>query len=404
MPFFEKWAGEGQRFERAYSSAPQTAASHMSLFSGLAPLVHCVGNAQPDSKVVKALNAQWRTLAEVLSEHGYATAAIANGGQLREEMGFGRGFDVYVSALTEPAAQLRHVESVLEVSSSERPLFLFFHTYLPHAPYLPQQARFEAFTDPDYKGPFRQRYEGLVGLDLAEAHRVSGQFLELDREPGQRDLRFLSDLYDANLARADATLSRLANQVENSCRDRPRLWCVTSDHGEAFGEHGELGHKPRLDGELLRVPLILRAEGRDLELEPRTLSEPFGLDCLASQLVDLLGVEGPAEWNRAGGAGALAQIGFIQDWQQALTLGQRRYFVAGGREGRRTWVIDLDEDPREQSPREPTEADAPGFDYLDQVMLQSARDMRDRRPVRTPIELDSRTRIELEALGYAGDE
>jgi hypothetical protein len=181
------------------------------------------------------------------------------------------------------------------------------------------------------------------------------------------------------------------------------LWCVTSDHGEAFGEHGELGHKRRLDGELLRVPLVLRSVGFDLQLEPERLAEPFGLDCLAAELTRLLGVEPASQWTRATGAGALSQIGFVQDWQQALTLGQRRYFVAGGRDGRRSWVIDLQADPLEQNRLEPTEADRAGLDYLDQVMLRAAQDTRDRRPVRRPIELDSRTRAELEALGYAED-
>ena len=403
MPTLEQWAQEGLRFERAYSSAPQTAASHMSIFSGLAPLVHGVGNAQPDSKTVTALHPDWPTLAEALSEQGFATAGIANGGQLLPEMGFDRGFDVYVSALTEPAAQLRHVESVLEVTPTDQPLFLFFHTYLPHAPYLPQPARFEAFTDPGYRGPFRQRYEGLLGLDLAEAHRLSGQFLEIDRDPNKRDLRFLSDLYDANLARADSALSRLAKVVENSGRDRDQLWCVTSDHGEAFGEHGELGHKRRLDGELLHVPLVMRSVGFSYSIDAGTLSDPFGLDCLASELLFGLGLEVPAEWNVAEGPGALSQIGFVQDWQQSLTLDRRRYFVAGGRDGRRSWVFDLESDPLEQNPLEPTYDDSARFEYLDQVMLRAAQDTRDRRPVRRAIELDSRTQAELEALGYAED-
>jgi len=318
-------------------------------------------------------------------------------------MGFDRGFDVYLSALTEPALQLRHVESVLEVTPTDQPLFLFFHTYLPHAPYLPQPARFEAFADGGYRGPFRARYEGLLGLDLAEAHRLSGQFLELDREPNERDLRFLSDLYDANLARADSALSRLAKLVEGSGRERDQLWCVTSDHGEAFGEHGELGHKRRLDGELLRVPLVLRSVGFDLQLESSLLSEPFGLDCLAAELTGILGVEPAPQWRRADGASALSQIGFVQDWQQSLTVGNRRYFVAGGRDGRRSWVIDLASDPLEQIELEPTSADAPRFDELDQVMLRTAQETRDRRPVRREIELDSRTQAELEALGYAED-
>jgi arylsulfatase A-like enzyme len=35
------------------------------------------------------------------------------------------------------------------------------------------------------------------------------------------------------------------------------ILCVTADHGEAFGEHGILGHGRQLYDELVRVPLVL---------------------------------------------------------------------------------------------------------------------------------------------------
>ncbi|MBC8217366.1 MAG: sulfatase-like hydrolase/transferase, partial [Planctomycetes bacterium] len=37
------------------------------------------------------------------------------------------------------------------------------------------------------------------------------------------------------------------------------IFCVISDHGEAFGEHGLLGHNRIAFDELLHIPFCLRA-------------------------------------------------------------------------------------------------------------------------------------------------
>jgi len=48
---------------------------------------------------------------------------------------------------------------------------------------------------------------------------------------------------------------------------------VTSDHGEAFGEHRHIGHGTSLYEEQIKVPLIIRIPGK----KPRTVDEPVAL-------------------------------------------------------------------------------------------------------------------------------
>jgi hypothetical protein len=71
---------------------------------------------------------------------------------------------------------------------------------------------------------------------------------------------------------------------------RASLWSRTtiilsSDHGEAFGEHGQKYHATTLYEELLRVPLIVRVPG----VKPRVVGEPVSLIDIAPTVLDLFG-------------------------------------------------------------------------------------------------------------------
>jgi arylsulfatase A-like enzyme len=65
---------------------------------------------------------------------------------------------------------------------------------------------------------------------------------------------------------------------------------VTSDHGEAFGEHGMIRHGFELWEELVRVPLIVRVPG----VSPRHVQARRSAIDLAPTILDLCGVAPPA--------------------------------------------------------------------------------------------------------------
>jgi arylsulfatase A-like enzyme len=66
------------------------------------------------------------------------------------------------------------------------------------------------------------------------------------------------------------------------------------DHGEAFGQHANRGHSKTLYDEELRVPLVM--------ISPQLADRAERLDVLGQQidlaptLLDLLGLDAPAEW------------------------------------------------------------------------------------------------------------
>lgn len=257
-PVVDAFAGEGTLFEGATTTFPSTAASHMSMLTGLYPTVHRV--RAPGV----GLSRKIPTLAELLASAGYRTAAVTENGMIAAAAGFQRGFDSYVEFKDAmPAAPSGHVEQVvdtavdwLEDHRSER-FFLFLHTYQVHGPYNPP-AEYDRFLEEESIDPaFRALHASYRGEVLYTDH----------------ELRRLFDALDAL-------------QLKEST-----VVVVTADHGEGFGEQGVFGHSHDLTQELMHVPLIVRAPG----LTPRSsrVSGAVSLVDLAPTLLDLAGLSPP---------------------------------------------------------------------------------------------------------------
>jgi arylsulfatase A-like enzyme len=82
-----------------------------------------------------------------------------------------------------------------------------------------------------------------------------------------REQAHLMALYDGELAYLDGELDRLLSELARR-KDWPQMMVViTSDHGEAIGEHGDLAHGANLFGESVNVPLFIKP-GRDPRAPP----------------------------------------------------------------------------------------------------------------------------------------
>ncbi|MBA3885154.1 MAG: sulfatase-like hydrolase/transferase [Acidobacteria bacterium] len=214
-PAMDELARTGVRFERAFAPTPITLPSHASLMTGLYPPGHGarhngmrVGMAPP-------------TLAERFSRGGFATGAFVAAFPLDRRFGLARGFDAYGDQVPrgrdgrQASERPGHVVvdealSWLKAHQGQR-LFLWLHLFEPHAPY----------GDP------------------------------ADRRPA-------TDRYDDEIAEADRQVRRLLDALPD--RDQA-LIVLASDHGEAFGEHGEIAHSIFVYDTTLRVPLILSGPG-----------------------------------------------------------------------------------------------------------------------------------------------
>lgn len=283
-PAVGRLAAEGALFRDFYAASNYTIPSHMSIFTGLDPAEHRVttNGARLDPGVP--------TLAELLKASGYRTRAFHEGGFVGKRFGFGRGFDVYrfyprVEVVREA---LPSVLAWIERHRAE-PWFLFLHTYAAHFPYggferyreehpergLPSdeelRALRERFPQSDIlpeavrrKLPEELRvtcslYNQLAdrprsllpcgGYELDEAFRSSPHYAS--------DLAAIRRSYDERIRLIDAAVARIRATLEGLGQWDDTLLIVTSDHGEAFFEHGLDRHEYVPFQEVMRVPLVI---------------------------------------------------------------------------------------------------------------------------------------------------
>jgi arylsulfatase A-like enzyme/Tfp pilus assembly protein PilF len=248
-PTIDDLASRGVRFANCYSPVPLTLPSHSALFTGRYPFSLPVRNNGS-----YFLEEDELTLAERLQSRGLATAAFVSTYILGSKFGLSQGFDHYddglgdqdlIRSLTSEIPADRVYERFSEWLIGTRPkrFFAWVHFYDPHLPYSP----------PD---PFRGR--------------------------------FAQDPYRGEIAFVDAQIARILADVEAYSGLEKTLVVVTSDHGEAFGEHGEVGHGIFAYDESLRVPLILHAPGR--LPEGRIVEERVRLIDLLPTLIELYGL------------------------------------------------------------------------------------------------------------------
>jgi arylsulfatase A-like enzyme len=230
------------------------------------------------------------TLAEILANGGYTAVGLHEGGYVAGHFGFDRGFQNYSrfdprqlieSGMPELLAWIR--------AAGPHPYFLFLHTYAAHAPYGGIDRYREAAPDrglPDAADleDLRARYprQGPELLSLAaeapeEIRRLCSLYNQLRDDIGEflgcgyntlspsfletpefeRDRDALLESYGERIRAIDAAIGQIRDLLIELGLWDDTLLLVTSDHGEAFFEHGLYQHDQVPFDEVLKVPLIV---------------------------------------------------------------------------------------------------------------------------------------------------
>jgi len=215
----------------------------MSMLTSLYPSFHKVNMIE-----LSRLNPNKDTLAEILYNNGYRTWAITGGGQVSSGHGFFDGFETFIEYTAPHRDVERKVRETINFLKKEKnnPFFVFFHSYKPHAPYMPI---------PPYDTMFDEDYEGQITGSLSDINDINSGKIKAD----QADVEHIVSLYDGEIREMDEQLEVLFDYLKQEGLMEKTLIVFTSDHGEEFNEHGSVGvHSHTLYDELLRVPLILR--------------------------------------------------------------------------------------------------------------------------------------------------
>lgn len=251
-PALDAFAARAERFDPHYASATWTKPSHATLLTGLPPEGH---RAQFESQ---ALSPEAVTLAERFSRAGFATAGLVfDCLWLHPKFGFDRGFAEYRTVRWRADQAVREAVSWLARHRGE-PFFYFLHLFTPHSDkeILPYEARGTT------RYTVGQRF-GVHGYGCRREICASGllQAINAGRmEPIPEEEAILRFLYSRGVSDADRALGRLFRDLDEAGMLEDLLVVVTSDHGEAFFEHGMLLHSTPHE-EILRVPLLVKWPG-----------------------------------------------------------------------------------------------------------------------------------------------
>lgn len=248
-PVVDELATESLVFPSAYALAPYTLCSVPTMITGLSFLDHQVTRHE------HVLSPDAVTIAEYLQAAGYHTAAFSATPNNSKAKGFDQGYDVFRETWTLNAEKREArraqfiaqqvVEWLGSLGDDPRPIHVQVHMVPPHAPYDPP-APFDLFTDPAYNEPCTGYDRTLSALDGGSTKATP------------ECLAHLFNLYDGNLRAADDAVGTILEALRSRPRWRNTVVLVTSDHGEAFLEHGRMTHNSTLYSEMLHVPFVLR--------------------------------------------------------------------------------------------------------------------------------------------------
>ena len=372
-PTIDLFASRGIKFENCIAQTPLTFPSHTSLLTGTLPLFHGVrdnGGFIVPSELV--------TLAELLKQKGYETAAFVAAYVLDSKWGLNQGFDYYfdqfdlsrfekisLGSVQRPANEVMdEALKWLEIKKKEK-FFTWIHLYDPHTPYEPPS-------------PYDQKYP---------------------KHP-----------YLGEIAFADSELSRLWRFLEANNLLENTFLVFASDHGESLGEHQESAHGFFVYQEAIHVPLIFVTPFE--KFKGIACSEVVSLIDVMPTMLEMADIPAPTQVqgknllplffkpNKSSESYAYSETfypRFHYGWSELKSFqnGKFKLVIAPEME-----LYDLVRDPEEERDLASSEAkilaelEAKVSDYMEKFS-QNAFELDQRK-------IDEETREKLAALGYIG--
>lgn len=313
-PAIDEVAKHAHVFKNAFAQAGYTLPNMMSINTSLYPKSHGVLDVYKDR-----LSARVKTLAEILKFNGYRTAWFSMLGEphLSYEAGFWRGFEHWGELGRTFNGKKRLLNWITE--NKENRFFISMNIRSMHTPYLPLSNYKNVFIEGEkgalsenYGEYYRTFYYKVLELLKVPGSPMYGVFEEKDlayiykKKPkgkyaqtkkskywqskideirqlipaeqrwrlahtqvvaynsqldlsNKNNLKYFISLYDACLLGVDQEIVKpIINVLKNHNIYDNTMIIVTGDHGEAFGEHHQLGHGTDCYDEVIHIPLIIK--------------------------------------------------------------------------------------------------------------------------------------------------
>ena len=170
------------------------------------------------------------------------------------------------------------------------PFFIWVHFMEPHSPHHPPERFVKKFYDGDWTE--ERINEVILRTNLMRSDIADGTMRELVSD---EEIRAIRDFYAAATRYVDSEIKRLINEFKDRNLLEDAAIFVTADHGEELFDHGDLGHRPKMYDELIRVPLIYFDESEELNQHQQIQQVTSHID-IAPTITDLLQLDTPEIW------------------------------------------------------------------------------------------------------------
>lgn len=300
-PNIDRLAADAVVYDHAVAAAPWTLPSHASFFTGLPPSRHHAHHEH------LRLDPGHVTMAEHLDQLGYETIGVCNNPWVTPSIGMTQGFRTFheiwreqvsrggfgLNVFVDPKkhgmadagakAAMGLIDGWLgKRSSNASPFFLFVNLIEAHSFYDPPESHRNRFTTRSLDRG------GAARLNLAFFRHAYADSLD------PAETKEIVALYDGEIAYLDDQVGELLEMLRKRDLLENTLLIITSDHGEAFGDHELCGipltdHQLSVHGELLNIPLIIRypknvSDGSRERNGRRIATSVSGLDLLPTIL------------------------------------------------------------------------------------------------------------------------
>jgi len=334
-PYLDKFIKQGSTFNNAYTNGPATPSSFSAIFTSILPLLNGGYSPLPIKKV---------TFPQLLKKKGIFNYGIHSNPNLGAFFNYKRGFDIFLDGERYKIEKDRPnkkgiryqliyvIKKIFNYKNFSRKLIYRFKGFNRLIDWIRTKFPFITdillpFTPMSYNatyivnkiisflnthkgslfmwahfmethGPYNPPSKNVLNLRKFDINSNEREYLSKEilvhhqkYNISQDILEKLIILYDGEINFCDENLMTLFDYINYRFK-KNTLIIITSDHGEAFYEHGLLGHQGSVYEELLRVPLFIVEKGVNNNLS--YVNEKVQLIDIAPTILDYFGIEIPA--------------------------------------------------------------------------------------------------------------
>lgn len=267
-PNLDELITENLWFDTAYSASSHTAEAVPAILTG----------RYPDEAIDNKYRLDSPSIAQRLSEQGYATGAFHSNPYVSRAYGYNAGFDEFDDDLYFSQHRLLALfQRLLDIlrnkhyaraeiinerslawldSLDDGPFFLWNHYMDVHGPYEPPAT-------------YQEQFHGDL-VDDRNLHRLYKRCVSDPDSVTEAEHAILEDLYDGEIRYTDDQITAFLDALAERGLLEDTIVIITGDHGDGFGEQGYYAHPRTLDDEVLHVPLAVLG----LTDEPARISVP----------------------------------------------------------------------------------------------------------------------------------